>query len=219
MNDAKIWPVVLDSIKKDVPNFEVSAKEDSMLFKVITPPLSLLNPNFKNFSTTIGFHTYMPAAKLGKAWGNLGHEGIHGRQYKKWGLLYNLSYWPEFLGPLALFALLAPFSHWFLLALVFVLAFVPWPNPFRVHWERMAFLMTACADACSGTNILADDYVTWMTNHYTTGQYYWMSWGKAKMRAQVIADMMLAQRIVAGTETLEPYSSTIALARAEDKAA
>jgi hypothetical protein len=217
MNDKKIWPEILKSIEADVPDYKVVVKEDQALMKIIGVPLSIISPSFAEFSTTLGSTTNMPRDKFGTRWSLLGHEGLHARQNKKWGWMYKISYLPLLLSPLALGALGAHWSRWCLLFLAFLVTLLPLPNPFRVHWERGAYIMSGCLDALSGTKITAPDYVDMMVAHYTTGQYYWMCWSKSKARAFVLADMTLAQRIVDGTEVLEPYTSTVKIALAADK--
>jgi len=220
VNDKQIYPAIIKSIQKDVPDFKVISKEDSTLMKILGGAM-FFNPSFMtSFVTTIGATTYAPEHDIkGNAWEVIAHEGIHARDDKRLGAAFKLAYlFPQCLAPLAVFAVLGIFSHWFLLALVFLLALAPWPAPGRVWAELRGYLMSGCMDALSGTNILDPAYIDRRVAHFTTGQYYFMSWNKTKMRSHIIALMMQAQRLVNGTDVLEPYTSTIAVARAADKA-
>lgn len=222
MNDKAIYPKIVASIVKDVPAYKIVPKDASAFMRAINVPLHLFNPDFMNdFITTIGATTYAPAKDIAdNDWETMAHEGVHARDDQRLGPIFKFLYlFPQCLGPLAVFAALAPVSHWFLLALVFLLFLAPLPAPGRVWAERRGYLMSGCMDALSGTLITSSSYVEWMVDHFCTGQYYWMHWGRTGMRAKILADMMQAQRLVAGTEVLEPYTTAIAVARAADKAA
>lgn len=214
MNDKKIYPAVVASIQKDVPSFRIVAKDDSLLMKLLGG-IMFFNPAFAtSFVTTIGATTYAPRKDIGSAWGVIAHEGVHARDDKRLGAQFKLAYlFPQCLAPLALLAFGGFISHWFLFALAFLLALAPWPAPGRVWAELRGYLMSGCADALMGTDILAPAYIDYRVAHFTTGQYYFMSWRKQTMRAKVIALMMQAKRLVDGTEVLEPYTSTIKVVR------
>lgn len=221
MNDKKIYPAIVASIVKDVPKYTIESKEASLMMRIFAK-IMFFAPNFlHHFVTTIGARTYEPETDIkANAWGVIAHEGVHARDDLRLGVKFKIAYlFPQCLAPLAALAALAFVSPWFLLALVFLLALAPWPAPGRVWAELRGYLMSGCMDALSGTDILAPSYIDWMVEHFCSGQYYFMYWGRAKMRAQIITLMMQAQRLVRGTEVLEPYTSTIAVARAADKAA
>lgn len=221
MNDPKIWSAVLQSIQADVPGFSVELKADSALMKAIGDVL-FFNPSFMTeFITTIGNTSYFPTASdisgAHPEWPVLAHEGVHARDWRRLQWKFNFLYlFPQCLAPLAALAGLAFLSHWFLLALVFLVCLAPLPAPGREWAELRGYLMSGCMDKLKGTDVSAAGYVDWMTDHFTTGQYYWMSWGRARARAKIVALMHQAERLVAGTEVLEPYSKTISLARSVD---
>ena len=220
MNDKKIYPAIVASIVKDVPDYKVVSKDDSAFMKLLGG-IMFFNPSFMtSFVTTIGPTTYAPAKDIAaNRWEVIAHEGVHARDSERMGsAAFKLLYlFPQCLASFAALALLAPLSHWFLLALVFLVCLAPLPAPGRVWAERRGYLMSGCMDALSGTKIHEAAYIDWMTDHFTTGQYYFMHWGRAGMRQAIINDMAHAQRLVDGVEVLEPYTSAIAVARQADK--
>lgn len=155
------------------------------------------------FTTTVFGRCYFPDGYVkdqpGEAAHTLAHEGVHaadGHGREPW---FSLSYlFPQVL---VLLALLSFFSLWFLLALVFLL---PLPAPWREHWEKRGYTMTAVGSLLQGENIDADDYVDWLADQFSGFGYYRMSWSRARGRIiahEIIAD---AKAFVAGTKT-EPY--------------
>ena len=219
MNDKAIYPAIVASITKDVPKYTVVAKEDSGFMRFLGDVM-FFNPSFMTrFITTIGPTTYAPKKDIAdNAWSVMAHEGVHARDDLRLGPVFKILYlFPQCLAPLAAFAGLALISHWFLLALVFLVCLAPLPAPGRVWAELRGYLMSGCMDALSGTKIHEAAYIDYMTDHFTSGQYYFMRWGRSGMRLRIIELMKQAQRLVDGTEVLEPYTSTIAVARAADK--
>ena len=120
-------------IRALAPGFKVVPKENSRLMRLLSKVL-FFNDSFDQYTTTIGKTVYMPAKDIGVEWVTLAHEGRHVLDRQKWGVLFGLSYlFPQIL---AVFALLAPLSWWWLLSLVFLL---PLPAPFRSWWEKRGY--------------------------------------------------------------------------------
>lgn len=93
--------------------------------------------------TTWGTTIYFPSSAWVRAhpdlaWQGLAHGLVHAHDSRRVTMpLYALSYlFPQCL---ALLALLAP---WWPSTALFLLALLPWPAPFRRHWESRASAMT-----------------------------------------------------------------------------
>lgn len=176
----------------------VKSKSESRLMRFLGT-LLFFNPSFmRDYTTTIGSTVYFPDGFVdrdpGAAWGVLAHEGKHIEQSKRIGpIRFSLGY--LFPAPLALLAFGAFWSPWFLLALIFL---APLPAPWRVKWEREAYLVTAVCDAARGWNITEDWYVNFHVECYCGWGYYKPAWRRAKVRAQVRKDMELALQIYRG---------------------
>lgn len=181
-------------------HFTARTKTESSLMKAISVVLFFV-PFMTDFTTTIGSTVYYPEDYVDEfpddAAQTLGHEGFHIKQRKRDGFVYNLKYlFPQVLAPLALLAFLA---FWWLPALWFLLFLVclaPLPAPFRVKYEREAYLVTMVLDARKGWDIRGDWYQKYMVEHYCGFNYYKPAWNRSRIRRLVAEDTELALKIL-----------------------
>lgn len=177
---------------------KIRSKSESLLMRIVGT-LLFFNPAFmRDYTTTIGNTVYFPDGFVdrdpGTAWGVLAHEGMHLEQFRRVGpIKFSLAY--LFPAPLALLALGAFWSPWFLLAMVFL---APLPAPWRVKWEREAYLVTAVCDAARGWDITEDWYIDFQVECYCGWGYYKPAWNRKKIRERVRHDMVLALEIYHG---------------------
>lgn len=122
------------------PKAKIITKDKTFLMKALTWFFvkTKINPAFSTYYTTIGSTIHAPLGfeELDEKsiLEVIMHETVHLKDSKKWGLLFSLSYLlPQLL---AVFALLAFLSPWFLLFLLFL---APIPAYFRYYWERKAY--------------------------------------------------------------------------------
>lgn len=181
--------------------FEVREKGSSDLMKLIGF-LLFFNPSFMTqYTTTIGSTVYFPDGYVvrqpDEAARTMAHEGLHLDQARKNGRLkFSLQYlFPQVL---AVFSLLAFFAFlWLpmLWCLCFLVFLAPLPAPWRVKYEREAYLVTAVLDAARGWDIVSDWYEEYMVRHYTAWGYYKPAWREGVVRAFVREDLQLALKI------------------------
>lgn len=133
-----------------IPNFEIVDKGKSKFMKVLSclPPLVFFRKRFMTgYMTTIGSNVYWPYWNEDKE--NLDfhdltvvvHEAGHGYDgHRLTWFLYSFCYlFPQILGIFALGALAAIWlSNWWLLWLLALLFFLPWPAPWRAYYEARA---------------------------------------------------------------------------------
>ncbi len=177
----------------------IEYKSDSPLMKVIAFLIRPFNPRFMtDYLTVIPFlgRIYVPDRDRG-LWRSIAHEGVHLAQAKRDGqLLFALKYlFPQSLAPLALLAIAAIWWTPMLFALLFLLALAPLPAPWRVRYEREAYLVTGALDHLRGYDIRSSEYGDYMVNHYTGWGYYKPAWGERKIRARVAVDMIQAENL------------------------
>ena len=145
----------------------------------------------KGYNTTIGQTVYVIDRTIDeKRWEGLyrtmRHEFIHMLQDEKEGIWFKLGYlFPQVLGLFSIFALLAIwFSNFWLLSLVFLGALAPWPAPFRAMWELEGYTQSLLAEF-EATNRIRQDRVDWVVKQFVTSAYYFMSWSRAGVEAEV----------------------------------
>lgn len=185
--------------KAEIPDFEIRFKNESMWMKLLNVFAQIFNKDFMTkYTTTTGSTVYFPSEEAllrGQAMyaETLAHELVHMVERKKEGAVPNfLRYaFPQILAALAVFALFAFWSPWFLLALVFLLALAPLPAPGRREIELNGYTMSlAVLFWVRGT--IPDEAFEFYGKQFTTSAYYFM-WPfekdmmhRIKMRAQTI---------------------------------
>lgn len=161
-----------------VPKFRVGFKDKSKFMKFISYLLFFNKEFMTRYITTIGYTVYVPNETEYNANPDayehiLTHEFVHMMDYKKYGLLFSLSYLlPQLLASLSLLSLIAIHhsSAWALFVLC-LLFFAPLPAYFRSHWELRGYTMSAAFNYWK-YNYLATpaDYL----DRFTGSGYYYM---------------------------------------------
>lgn len=133
-----------------VPKFKVAFKNESLLMKFLGVLLFFNKGFMTQYITTIGYTVYVPTEQQYKANPEmyldvLTHEFVHMMDYKKYKLLFSLSYLtPQLLAVFSLLSLLAiHHSSAWLLSLLFLGFLAPLPSYFRMHWELRGYTMSA----------------------------------------------------------------------------
>ena len=127
----------------DKYSFTIKYKDKSLFMKLLGLLLFFNKGFMTKYITTIGSTIYFPnkefvTSKDQASISILAHELVHIQQAKAYGtVLFSLLYlFPQCL---AIFSLLAPFSLWFLLCLVFL---APLPAPWRANFELGGYTMS-----------------------------------------------------------------------------
>jgi len=168
----------IDYTKQFVPKFDIVFKEDSRFMKVLGFLLFFNKAFMTRYTTTIGYKVYLPSKEQYNNNPNaylpiMTHEFVHAMDYKKYSILFKLSYLlPQILG---VFALLSLFAIWFsklwLLSLLALLFVAPIPAYFRSYWELRGYTMSLAFPYWQ-TGYLAP--VTNYLNRFTDSGYYFM---------------------------------------------
>jgi hypothetical protein len=206
-SDKDIYEVLCALMAQQIPGFKVAYKDKSLFMKVLAVLTKLWCPNFMtDYVTTIGKTVYVPtesfvAANYSNTWKVLSHEFVHLVDSKQHPISYFLGYvFPQALAVLALGALGAFWSPWFLLALVFLVAAAPWASPGRLKWELRGYTMSMAVCFWQYGNL--DPFTDkWIADNDLSGWgYYKMCWSQTKAEA-LIKDA--ASRISDGSVLLE----------------
>lgn len=135
--------------------------------------LPFFGPSFLNETTLLGTTIYLPSTAWCRqnpeaAWKVLANRMVVAEAVRRWTppVFFLLYLFPQSLAPLAVLALWK--SPWWLLAL---LAFLPWPAPFRKAVEMRAAAMTMAADYWSGGACLPSPA---MIRRFTGRERYFM---------------------------------------------
>lgn len=128
-------------------SFEIKYKNESWLMKLLGKILFFNSKFMTGFVTTIGNVVYFPNREYIAERETLGalevlsHEARHIRDLEQVGKLpFTLSYmFPQILAPLALFGLLI---NWWVAVIALVVFLLPWPAPWRKHWELRGYIMS-----------------------------------------------------------------------------
>ena len=205
MNHKKILAESAAFLQKNVGYTEVR-KRSSVFMWILAVILYPFNQRFmSNYTTTIFGRIYWPDnTDPAEQWRTLWHECMHRKQAiavgEPW---FSLSY--LFPLPLAVLALGAFWSPWWLLALGFL---GPLPAPWRVLWEREAYTVTAVCDSLLGIDITTDYYLNYQVQHHTGWGYYKPSWWRSRVVRKVREDITRARNIVSGVEHT-PYTDEL----------
>lgn len=151
----------------------VGFKDQSATMKKIAT-LLFFRPDFMTETVTVwGGVLYFPTAHWAKlhpeaAWRALAHSLVHVSDQQRVTVpVYALTYlFPQCLSVLAFLAVLD------LRALLFLLFLLPWPAPFRKHWEMRAYAMTLATEVWSKHDVteIPDEIVQAFTGRHG----YWM---------------------------------------------
>jgi len=140
----------INQMKRHVPKFDIAFKEDSKFMKFLGALLFFNKDFMTRYTTTIGYKVYLPSKEKYNNDPNaylsiMVHEFVHAMDYKKYNILFKLTYLlPQLLVVAALLSLLAIwFSKLWLLSLLAVLLLAPLPAYFRSYWELRGYTMSA----------------------------------------------------------------------------
>lgn len=166
--------------KQYIPKFNVAFKQDSAFMKFLSVIMFFNKKFMTEYITTIGNTVYLPSKesyeKEPEFWlDSVIHEFIHAMDYKKYSILFSLSYLlPQLL---VMGSLLSLFAIWYsklwLLSLWFLTFITPLPAYFRMKWELRGYTMDAALAYWREPRkmIVANDYV-----NMTLGPGYYFMW-------------------------------------------
>ncbi len=177
--------------QKYVPRLKVAFKDQSRFMKVLGA-LMFFNKSFMTrYTTTIGYTIYVPSKEDYDANPDayldiLTHEFVHMIDFKKWNVLFSLSYLlPQLLAAFSVLSFLAiNHSHYWLFSSLSLLFAAPIPAFFRSHWEMRGYVMNAAY------NYWKNDYknlepATTYLDRFTSSGYFFMWPFKKNMTARL----------------------------------
>lgn len=172
---------VIDLCHAEIPGFEIRFKNTSKWMKFLNFFVQIFNSRFMTeYITTTGSHVYFPSKEYliqgqNRLLGVLAHELVHMLERARLGdTRYFLQYaFPQILAVLSLFAILAIWSPWFLLALLFLLALAPLPAPGRRDIELDGYTMSMAVTYWQRKNI-TDTEIEWYAQQFSGAAYYFM---------------------------------------------
>lgn len=212
MNDTKIYEASASYLHATVGYTEMRKRSSPfMWFLYAVSFMWIWNRRFMtDFITTIAGRIYWPDGP--RSWRTLWHECVHRKQAIRVGEpWFSIAYlFPQCFAALAVLALGAFITPWALLFLLALLLVGPWPAPWRVMWEREAYLISAVCDGLRGGvgYISSESYLDWMVENHCGWAYYRPSWSRSKTRAKVRLDLARAARLVTG-EARTPYTDEL----------
>ncbi len=157
-------------------DIKVAWKDESFFMKALSKVLAF-NPDFlSSYTTTINKTIYFPS----KSWLEsqpfstieeiVFHECVHVQDSEQYRLGFKVTYlFPQVLGVLALFSWAFP------PLLLFLMALLPWPSPFRTYWEKRGYTATLLVRHLRG-GVIDDRTKLWLLSNFTSLSYYQMSW-------------------------------------------
>jgi hypothetical protein len=198
-------------IREDVPGFTTKWKSVSWANVFFAAVLWPFNPWFlTGYVTTIYPVVYWPEANYADqagSWQILAHEYVHLYDAHKARVRFSLGYlFPQVLGLFSVLALGAIWWIWALFALLFLVAFLPWPAPWRVRAEQRGYAMSMAVEWWT-TGAVHYDSPKVLAPQFNRGSYYWMSWAKdatVESRLQAQVDAVKSGKILEGSEN-EPF--------------
>ena len=161
-----------------VPKFKVAFKDKSLFMKLLSYVLFFNKEFMTRYITTIGYTVYVPTeaeylANPENYLHILTHEFVHMMDYKKYNLLFSLSYMlPQSLAIFSLLSFVAiHYSLLWLLCLFFLVFAAPLPAYFRSHWELRGYTMSAAFDYWKYNSLATPDVYL---DRFTDSGYYFM---------------------------------------------
>jgi hypothetical protein len=151
--------MITDELTREFPKYKLVMKQKSKLMKFMYFFIKPISPAYMtDFITVIGYTVYMPEIYIGTiaGAGALVHERQHMRDYRKFGILYLISY---------LFLLPSVFS-------------------FRAMWEWRGYRESMKFNY-AWFGMLPQDYLERIVEEFTSARYLWMFPFKKIMRGIV----------------------------------
>lgn len=140
----------INYIQKYLPKFKLAFKDQSKFMKFLGKIMFFNKDFMTRYTTTIGYTVYVPSKEKYDADPDayldiITHEFVHMMDFKKWNILFTLSYLlPQLLSILAVLAFVAiNHSHLWLISLAALIFAAPLPAFFRSHWELRGYIMNA----------------------------------------------------------------------------
>lgn len=112
----------------------------------------------------------------------LAHEWVHildGGEHRGWFPFSYVSV--QVWGVISIFALLSIwFGPWFLLFLVALLFFAPWPSPWRIKWETRGYAIGMAVNYWKH-GAIKESTKDWIVEVLTGSVYYFPAWSKRRL--------------------------------------
>lgn len=210
-SDEELYTTLCNTILNRVPAFRVRYKNKSVWQKFIAAVLFFIRGNryLKDYTTTLGFTVWFPSEawvqeNYWRAFKVLAHEYVHLLDRKRYPRMFDLMY--AFPLPIALLSLATFgvfFSQWFWLALVPLVALLPWPAFPRANLEMRAYTMGIAINFWRYGSV-SQDTRSWLAKIFTGSDYYWMwpfkkdveRWIENAIRLTMAIDMIRAKDTV-----------------------
>jgi len=185
--DDQLFDALCAIIRSRIPGFRIQYKDESILSKIIGFLIFFNRDYMTKYTTTLGDLVKFPSRKFveenkWKAFKILAHEYVHILDNDKAPVMFKILYAaPQWLGLLSLVALLAIwFSNWWLMALVCLIFFVPWPSP-RAHLEMRGYSMNIAINMWRHGDII-EKTREWLVEKFIGWPYYKMAWRESTVR-------------------------------------
>lgn len=174
---------------EEAPGFSLKFKNETALMRVLGA-LMFFNPSFMTeYTTTIGRTVYFPSKQYvldnqSTAFEILAHELVHMVDEKS-DKAYKIKYlFPQVLSILAFLSVFAFASSWALLFLIFLLALLPLPAPWRKATELRGYTMSLAMLHWTGDSI-DSNAVEYYAKQFTGPAYYFMWPFKSSVTAEL----------------------------------
>ena len=158
-------------VKENIPGFEIREKRSSPWMIFLSKVLFFVPGFMTKFITTFYPKVYVPDRQRWEAGGfhsvaTLAHEYVHLSDRKRMNLIFNFFYLtPQIF---VVFALLFPYSNWFLL---FLFCLLPLPSPGRAWAEFRGYRMTIAVYYWLTGGKYDIEHVV---HQFVSSNYYWM---------------------------------------------
>lgn len=172
-------------VKKEIPNFEVKYKNESLSSKILGILVWLFNRHYMTRYTTTRYPcVYFPSRKFVKespsrAVKILAHEFVHLVDRKRCGFWFTLSYGLPQIAALvfllipAIVAFVQPWWVALLTAIPAAVCLLPLPAYWRMKWEMRGYAMNVAIDYWHYGSVQVST-LAWIATHFTGWDYYKM---------------------------------------------
>lgn len=210
--DRALYEAMCALIAERIPGFEVRFKAEDRGQKLLALFLRPFVPDYlTRFTTTLYPRVYFPTRSYvedhpGLAWKTLAHELVHLEDTKRRPIFFPLSYIaPQLFAALAFLAVLAPWFPMTWFALPALVALLPWPSPWRAHWELRGYAMDLAITYWTTGRISGGAQFVRL---FTGWSYYRMMPNEARVKAHFEeCGRWLAETDMPFSEHLGPYEA------------
>lgn len=210
-SDEELFVGLSRSISARVPGFKIRYKNESKWQWFLSRLLFFIRGNryMTEFTTTLGNTVWFPSEKwvrenYWKAFKVLAHEYVHLLDRRRYPRLFELMYmFPLWIVLPAFASIAAIYSPWFLFALVFLVALLPWPAFTRANLEMRGYSMSIAINMWRYGSIKQETR-DWIVEMFTGWDYYRMWPRAAEVHAWIrnTEDLVLAIDRVKTKETI-----------------